>query len=224
MSREEFRTDLRSIRGALVDMTIAAADAIGKSTAALLRGDLASAAQVEEINRRLEMSRRTVDRRTYQLLALQQPVAGDLRELVSAIRISADIHRMGSLAHHIGKVAARSHPGPAVPNELFATFERMGLVAARLAEGAGVTLDTCDAQDAARLAVDDDAMDGLRSALFRELLSDWPYGVEAAINVALVGRYYERFADHAVAIAESVVYLVTGAFPDEHSQPCSRGT
>lgn len=219
MSREDFDLELRAVRGALVDMTMAAADAIQHATDALLGRDLDAVASVGLIDRRLSEGRTGVERRVYQLLALQQPVAGDLRELVSAIKIGADIDRMGSLAHHIAKVVDRQHPQPSVPADLAPMFARMGEVAARIAQGAGVTLDTRDAQDAARLAVDDDAMDGLRRALFRELLSGWPYGVEAAINVALVGRYYERFADHAVAIAQSVVYLVTGVLPQEHAEP-----
>ena len=94
-------------------------------------------------------------------------------------------------------------------------FSKMGAVTARIAIGAGATLDARDAFDAGRLAIDDDAMDGLRRVLFRRLLSDWPHGVESAIDVALVGRYYERFADHAVAIAQMVVYLVTGRVPED---------
>jgi phosphate transport system protein len=208
--RDEFSLDLRAVRRALVDMITTAAEGIEQATMALLQSDLDAAARVEVIDRELESSRRSVERRTYQLLALQQPVAGDLRELVSAIKIGADIHRMGSLAHHIAKVAQRRYPEAAVPAGLAPTLGKMGDVAARIAQGAGVTLNSPDVLDAGRLAVDDDAMDGLRRTLFRELLSDWPYGVEAAVDVALVGRYYERFADHAVAIAESVVYLVCG--------------
>jgi len=204
----------------LVDMTLGTAEAIGRATDALLTRDVKAVSDVSLINRRLGEGRRGVERRVYQLLALQQPVAGDLRELVSAIKMGADVDRMGSLADHIAKVVERRHPAPVVPAELVPMFGRMGVVAGRIAEGAGVTLDTKDAQDAARLAVDDDAMDGLRRALFRELLAaDWPYGVETAIDVALLGRYYERFADHAVSIAQSVVYIVTGTFPDEHGEP-----
>ena len=109
---------------------------------------------------------------------------------------------------------------PAIPDELSGIFRRMGDVASRIADGARVTLTTSDAQDAARLEVDDDAMDGLRRALFRALVDDWSHGVEAAVNVALLGRYYERFADHAVAIAQSVIFIVTGTKPDDRSTSC----
>ena len=215
MPREEFDLELQVIRGALVDMTMMSADAIEMATTALLKRDLQAAATVREIDGKLERTSREVDRRTYQSLALQAPVARDLRELVSAMKIGADIRRMGSLAHHIAKVAERRYPGGSVPEDLVPIFSKMGTVAARIAVGAGATLDARDAIDAGRLAIDDDAMDGLRRVLFRRLLSDWPHGVESAIDVALVGRYYERFADHAVAIAQMVVYLVTGRIPED---------
>ena len=215
MPREEFDLELQAIRGALVDMTMMSADAIEKATKALLGRDLQAATTVRKIDERLERTSREVDRRTYQSLALQAPVARDLRELVSAMKIGADIRRMGSLAHHIAKVAERRYPGRSVPEDLVPIFSKMGTVAARIAIGAGSTLDARDAMDAGRLAIDDDAMDGLRRVLFRRLFSDWPHGVESAIDVALVGRYYERFADHAVAIAQMVVYLVTGRIPED---------
>ena len=214
--REGFRSQLGAVLGALVDMTDTAGEAIVCATSAFLDADLAAADQVAEHDRRLECARRVVEEQTYELLARQQPVAADLRTLVSAIRIGLDIDRMGSLAHHIAKVARRRHPAHAVPAELVPTFREMGTVARRLAEGAGAVLAEPDAANAARLDVDDDTMDALHRTLFRDLLGDWEYGVEAAIDVVLLGRYYERFADHAVAIADTVVYLVTGELPEEH--------
>ena len=219
MARAEFQLDLRAVRGALVDMSATASGAIANATTALLDQDMAAARCAAAADQSLEDARLGVEHRSYQLLALQQPVAGDLRELVSAIKVSADLRRMGSLAHHIAKVAQWRHPAAAVPADLQVTFTRMGSVAARIADGAGVALETRDATDAARLAIDDDAMDGLRRTLFRSLLVGWPHGVEDAINVALLGRYYERFADHAVAVAQAVVYAVTGTLTGEHPEP-----
>jgi phosphate transport system protein len=144
------------------------------------------------------------------LLARHQPVAKDLRGAIMAIQVAADIERMGSLARHVAEIARRHHPGHAVPAELMPVFGQMGTVAHRLAEGSGCVLADLDATTAARLDVDDDAMDALQRSLFRTLLGGWPYGVQAAIDAALLGRYYERFGDHAVAIADTVVYFVTG--------------
>jgi phosphate transport system protein len=219
--REGFHSQLGAVLGALVYMAETAGEAIVCATSALLDGELAAAEEVAAADRRLDAARRVVEEQTYELLARQQPVAADLRTLVSAIRIGVDIDRMGSLAHHIAKVARRRHPAPAVPAELVPTFREMGSVARRLAEGAGAVLAEPDAANAARLDLDDDTMDALHRQLFRELLGDWPHGVEAAIDVVLLGRYYERYADHAVAIADTVVYLVTGELPDEHNQRLS---
>jgi phosphate transport system protein len=217
MTRLEFASDLRLVRDSLVSMTGTASQAIRAATTALLDQDLEAARMTASLEQDLEDDRLALERRTFDLLARQQPVAGDLRLLVSAIKISAECRRMGALAHHIGTAASRSYPVPAIPDELSRIFRRMGDVASRIADGAGVTLKISDAQDAARLEVDDDAMDGLRRALFRALVDDWSHGVETAVNVALLGRYYERFADHAVAIAQSVIFIVTGAKPDDRA-------
>lgn len=217
MARLEFASDLRIVRDSLVSMTATASKAIQAATTALLDQDLEAVRLTASLEQQLEDDRLALERRTFHMLARQQPVAGDLRLLVSAIKISAGCRRMVALAHHIGTAASRSYPFPAVPDELSRIFRRMGDVASRIADGAGVTLKISDAQDAARLEVDDDAMDGLRRALFRALVDDWSHGVETAVNVALLGRYYERFADHAVAIAQSVIFIVTGAKPDDRA-------
>jgi phosphate transport system protein len=217
LAREGFHSQLGAVLGALVDMTGTAGEAIERATVALLDADLDAADEVATLNTRLDDARRVVEEQTYELLARQQPVAADLRALVSAIRIGIDIDRMGSLANHIAKVARRRHPAHAVPAELVPRFREMGIVARRVAESAGAVLAEPDAANAARLDVDDDTMDTLHRRLFRVVLGDWEHGVEAAIDVVLLGRYYERFADHAVAIAETVVYLVTGELPDERA-------
>jgi phosphate transport system protein len=218
MVREEFHGQLVAIRGALADMCEVAATAMERATTALLGADIAVAEGVAGLATRLDTARRAVEDRTYETLALQSPVAGDLRALVMAIKVGADIDRMGSLANHVAKVAIRRHPGVAVPDAMFPIFRKMGGVAKRMATGAAAVLESADASDAGLLAVEDDAMDGLRRSLFLTLLDDWPYGVASAIDVALLGRYYERFADHAVAIADGVVYLVTGEVPKDREE------
>jgi phosphate transport system protein len=217
MARLEFDSDLRLVRDSLVTMTQTASQAIRAATTALLDQDLEAVRMTASLEQELEDDQLMIERRIFQLLARQQPVAGDLRMLVAAIKISAECRRMGALAHHIGTAASRSYPSPAIPDELSGIFGRMGKVASRIADGARVTLHTSDAQDAARLEVDDDAMDGLRRALFRALVDNWSHGVETAVNVALLGRYYERFADHAVAIAQSVIFIVTGTKPHDRA-------
>jgi phosphate transport system protein len=213
IGRLEFASDLRMVHASLVTMTETASKAIRAATTALLNMDPEAVRMTASLEQELEVDRLSIERRTLHLLARQQPVAGDLRMLISAIKISADCRRMGALAHHIGTAASRSYPAPAIPDELSEIFRRMGNVASRIADGARITLTTSDALDAARLEVDDDVMDGLLRALFRALVDNWSHGVEAAVNGALIGRYYERFADHAVAIAQSVIFIATGMRP-----------
>ena len=219
--REGFHGQLAAIRGALADMTDTAATAMERATVALLGSDLAVAEEVAALTAQLDAARRVVEDQTYEVLALQQPVASDLRTMVLAIKVGGDIHRMGTLAQHVAKVGVRRYPAYAVPDPLFPLIRQMGGVANRMAQSAGAVLHSTDAADAERLSIDDDAMDGLRRTLFRTLLDNWPYGVESAIDVALLGRYYERFADHAVAIADGVVYLVTGELPRERDEKLS---
>lgn len=205
----EFSEGLTALRADLVAMTAAAAEAIQVATAVLLQSDGAGTDGTGSIERacaRIAELEGPVERRTRQLLARQQPVAGDLRLLISAFRISADAHRMGRLASHIGAIAARRHLR-VVPESVGSVIACMGQVAFRIADGAAVTLASGDAQDAARLEVDDDGMDDLLRRLFSLLLGEWPHGVAPAVDLALIGRFYERFADHAVSIAASVVFI-----------------
>lgn len=210
-SRLEFSGELIALRSDLVAMTAAAALAIRAATAVLLHtGDgVDGDDQISRLRHQIETLRGSVERRTHQMLARQQPVAGDLRLLVSALRISGDTHRMSRLAGHIGQIAARRRPAPVVPEPVVAVVAGMGELAYRIADGAALTLAGGDAQDAARLEVDDDSMDDMLRQLLSTLLDEWPHGVESAVDLALVGRYYERFADHAVEIAASVVFIVS---------------
>ena len=159
---------------------------------------------------------RQVEERVADLLARQAPVASDLRAVITALHVAADLERMGDLADHVAKTALRRHPSPAVPAELRGVFTEMADVADRIAHKIGSVLSKPDAALAAELERDDDAMDDLHRDLFAVLLSDdWPYGVETGIDGALLGRFYERYADHAVNAGQRVVYLVTGEFTDD---------
>ena len=147
---------------------------------------------------------------------------GDTRNVVDAYRywtrdaIIADIDRMGALALHVAKIARRRHPQHALPEEVNGYFAEMGRVAVELAHSAREVLDTLDPEKAAQIRDEDDAMDDLHRHLFSVLMDkDWKHGVTAAVDVTLLSRFYERFADHAVHVAENVVYLVTGQRPEE---------
>jgi phosphate transport system protein len=212
MTRIEFNDGLSLLRKSLFTMTGTVTEAIQAATTALLDQNLEAARATAALKQQLEDDRMLIEQCTLQLLTHQRTVAGDLRLLVSAIKISAECRRMGVLAHHIGMAARRCHPAAAVPEEFSGIFRRMGDVVSWIADGARVTLLTSDALDAAGLE-DDDTMDGLCRALFRALLDNSSHGTETAVNVASLGRQYERFADHAVALAQSVIFMLTPTKP-----------
>ena len=210
--REIFEAELKQLGDDLVAMSRRVEHAIGAAGEALLRQDLALAESVIADDLAIDALERDLDERCVLLLAQQQPVATDLRVVVSALRMSATLERMGDLADHVAKTALRRHPSPAGPAELRPVFTDMAGIADRMAEKIGAVLAKPDADVAAELDGDDDAMDDLHRSLFGVLLGDdWPYGVETAIDATLLGRFYERFADHAVNAGEHVVYLITGS-------------
>ncbi|MCX4389283.1 phosphate signaling complex protein PhoU [Micromonospora peucetia] len=209
--RDEFRADLQIVSQLLVDMAEGVRAAMRQATHALLTADRRAAETVIERDAEIDNLYRHVEERVCDLLARQAPVASDLRAMITALHVAADLERMGDLAEHVAKTALRRHPSPAVPAELRPTFTEMAATADRMAIKIGSVLAKPDADLAAELDGDDDAMDDLHRNLFGLLLGeDWPYGVETAIDATLLGRFYERFADHAVNAGEHVVYLITG--------------
>ena len=209
--REEFQADLDEISRLLVTMAEAVRAAMRKATAALLTADLKAAEAVMERDVEVDAIYAQVEAKVADTIARQAPVAGDLRMVITALHISADLERMGDLAEHVAKTAKRRHPSPAVPAELRPVFQDMAEVADQMAERIASLIGTPDAELAAKLEGADDEMDALERQLFKVLLDDdWPYGAETAIDGALLGRFYERYADHAVNVGHHVVYLVTG--------------
>ncbi|MFB9238909.1 phosphate signaling complex protein PhoU [Plantactinospora siamensis] len=214
--REEFRADLHIVAQLLVDMAESVRAAMGQATRALLTADRTAAEEVISADAEIDATYRQVEERVCDVLARQAPVASDLRAMITALHVAADLERMGDLADHVAKTALRRHPSPAVPAELRAVFTDMSGVADRMAGKIGSVLAKPDAEVAAELDRDDDAMDDLHRSLFAVLLrDDWPYGVETAIDATLLGRFYERFADHAVNAGEHVIYLITGQPTDQ---------
>ncbi len=209
--RETYFEELEDIRGCLVEMANTVGSQMSTATTALLDADVALADLVIAGDEQIDATRESIDQRCFTLLARQQPVATDLRTIVTATRIASDLERMGDLAEHVAKVARMRHPDHAVPQEVRRLFLEAGHIAESLVSQTATVIAKLDVEAAAQLEAEDDLMDQVHRQLFRELLSDeWPYGMEAAIDVTLLGRYYERFADHAVSVARRVVYLVTG--------------
>jgi phosphate transport system protein len=212
--RQSYHEELEDINDCLVQMANAVGSAMSTATTSLLDADVALADLVIAGDEQIDAARESIEQRCFTLLARQQPVAGDLRIITTAMRIVSDLERMGDLAVHIAKLARMRFPDHAVPQEVRPQFVQAGNVAQLLVTKAATVIDSRDVDAAREIETDDDAMDGIHRGLFRQLLSDdWPHGVEAAIDITLLGRYYERFADHAVSVARRVVYLVTGEQP-----------
>jgi phosphate transport system protein len=212
--RDAYHEELDSLTAKLVEMTRLVRSAISSATTALLDSDLQLAESVISRDAEVNATFEEIETSIFELMARQQPVAVDLRMVITALRMGTDLERMGDLAVHVAKVARLRHPETAIPPEVRPTILQMGQIAETLVTKAGSCIASQDVESAMELESDDDAMDKLHRRLFRNILSkDWPHGVEPAIDITLIGRYYERYADHAVRVAGDVVYLVTGARP-----------
>jgi phosphate transport system protein len=211
--RNAFHDELDGIGITLLQMAGLAKVAMNDATSALLTVDLGMAEKVIAADNVIDDIQHELDARTINLIARQQPVATDLRTLVTSLRMSADLERMGDLAHHVAKQARMRYPNSAVPAELVPTITAMGLVADKLIDKLSSVMEHRDTVRALEIETDDDEMDKLHRDLIGVLLSkDWSHGVETAIDMTLLGRYYERFADHAVSISRRVYFLVTGEY------------
>jgi phosphate transport system protein len=207
--RDVYHDQLDAVVSDLVEMTNTVSNAMARATTALLDCDLPLAEAVIAGDTAIDEVYHDIEERALLMLARQQPVASDLRTIVTSLRMVADIERAGDLALHVAKVARRRYPLSAVPKELRSTILDMGQVAQRLMTKTGDVIAGRDVQLAHEIERDDDQMDDLHRALFT-LILDQQLGLETAIDITLVGRYYERFGDHAVSVARRVVYLVTG--------------
>jgi phosphate transport system protein len=209
--RTAFHEQLDSLTEMLSNMCGLAGLAMDRATQALLQADLAMAEQVITDHDELAHMQTRAEEAAFVLLALQAPVAGDLRLVFGSFQNVADAERMGALALHVAKIARRRHPHHAMPNEVTGYFAEMGRIAVDLGNSAKDVVLSRDPTQAAQISRDDDAMDQLHRQLFSVVMDkEWKHGVAAAVDVTLLGRFYERFADHAVEIGRHVVFEATG--------------
>jgi phosphate transport system protein len=212
--RDVYQEQLDELADGLAGMCDEVAEAMEKATRALLQCDLQLAEEVISEDVRVDDLRAAAEEKAFALLALQAPVATDLRIVVSAIHGAGDIERMGDLALHVAQAARRRHPQPVLPDEVAPYFAEMGRVGVALAKKAGLVIRSRDLPMAAELERDDDAMDDLHRHMFTVLMDrNWSHGVGPAVDITLLARFYERYADHAVAVARRIVYVVTGQMP-----------
>jgi len=214
--RTAFQDELDGVTQSLVDLSSLVGNAIERATHALLTANLSEAEEVIAEDDKVDHMQHDLDARIIDIIARQQPVASDLRALVTALRMSSDLERMGDMAHHIAKITRLRHPQGAVPPELLLTVEEMSKVAKLITEKTAEVISSRDIEKALEVESDDDEMDALHRKLFINLLDDnWAHGTETAIDITLIGRYYERYADHAVSVARRVYFLVTGKYSEK---------
>jgi phosphate transport system protein len=211
--RSAYQDELDGVSQSLVDLTNMVTASVVKASKAVQSADLELAEEVIATDLKIDEYQHELDARIIDIIARQQPVASDLRALVTAMRMSADLERMGDLAHHIGKVARLRHPDRAIPEALLLPFTEMGHVAEKLSIMVATVIASRDTTMALQVEKDDDEMDDLHKKVISTIINEGSgLSIESAIDLTLLGRYYERYADHAVSVARRVYFLVTGTF------------
>ncbi len=209
--REVFQQELREVQDRLVEISDLVADSIDKATQAFNESNVALAETVIADDDKIDALAAELDELAIQILARQQPVARDLRIVVSALRISASLERMGDMAEHIAQLARYRFPEKVVPKSLRPTFIEMGRLDVEIARKLSELLRTEDVAVAEHIRNEDDKIDALHLSVFDKVLGEtWKGAAADTVDATLASRYHERFADHAVSIAKKVQYLATG--------------
>ncbi|MDD2818753.1 MAG: phosphate signaling complex protein PhoU [Candidatus Nanopelagicales bacterium] len=206
-----YAEDLEAVNAGLVEVADLVGSAMFMATQSLLDADNDLAQAVIAQDERIDILTSQIEERCFDLISLQQPTDRDLRILIGSLRIAASLERMGDLASHVAKQARMRFPNAVVPEDLRETFEQMGALAQAIVTKTAQVIATKDLTLATDIAAHDEVVDRLHRELFRAVLnSSWEHGVETAIDITLLSRYYERYADHAVSVTRRLITIVTG--------------
>ena len=209
--REVFQQELREVQDRLVEIAGLVASSIESATRAFNESDVALAETVIAEDDKIDTAAAELDELAINILARQQPVARDLRIVVSALRISASLERMGDMAEHIAQLARYRFPDKVVPKSLRPTFAEMGALDVEIARMLVELLKSEDMKVSEAIRNEDDKVDALHLSVFDKVLGEtWKGAAVDTVDATLASRYHERFADHAVSIAKKVQYLATG--------------
>ncbi len=209
--REVFQQELREVQDRLVEISTLVAESIESATQAFNESNVALAETVIADDDKIDALAAELDELAIQILARQNPVARDLRVVVSALRISASLERMGDMAEHIAQLARYRFPEKVVPKGLRGTFRDMGALDVEIAKMLTELLRTEDNEIAEQIRNQDDKIDALHLSVFDKVLGEtWKGAAVDTVDATLASRYHERFADHAVSISKKVQYLATG--------------
>ncbi len=215
MAREVFQQELKEVQERLVEIATDVTRIMQSASHSFTKSDVALADQAISHAESIGEKALALDELVIRILARQSPVARDLRILVSALRISASLERMGALAGHIAQIARFRYPGSAIPESLRATFVEMGVLDLALANKIVKLLADPDVDVARSIQAEDERVDELHRHVFDTVLSDdWKENAVFTVDVTLASRYHERFADHVVDISSKLSYLTTGEWND----------
>lgn len=216
MAREVFQQELKEVQERLVEIANDVSRIMQNASHAFTKSDVALADQAIASSESIQNKALALDELVIKILARQSPVARDLRILVSALRISASLERMGALAGHIAQIARFRYPGSAIPESLRATFVEMGVLDLALANKIVKLLADPDVDVARSIQAEDERVDELHRHVFDTVLGDdWKENAVFTVDVTLASRYHERFADHVVDISSKLSYLTTGEWNDQ---------
>lgn len=211
--REVFQQELAEVQERLVEISRLVAVSIEKATRAFNESDVSLAEEVIADDNKIDALTVELDELAITILARQQPVARDLRIVVSALRISASLERMGDMSTHISQLARYRFPDKVIPKSLRPTFRQMGALDVKIANMLTELLTNEDMVLAETIRNEDDKIDALHLSVFDAVLGEtWKGQAADTVDATLASRYHERFADHAVSIAKKVQYLGTGAW------------
>jgi phosphate transport system protein len=214
--RENFHGQLEQLGTDLAVMCGLASEAMTRAARALLTADLAMAEQVITDDEQIKLLAVRCDEHACSLLALQSPVARDLRTVVAAIKAAERLERMGVLARHVAETARMRHPNAAVPPELAEQLAEMARCGVQACNHLERSIAAPSGEDWSALVRADDCVDQLQEQVLEAVgTADPPYPVQVGVDVALLARFLERFSDQAVSIARSLDYVVTGELPDD---------
>lgn len=215
--RRAYKDRLNDFNHSLLLMADFVRTSMTDASSALLNADIATAERVISNVDTINELREKGESSAFQLLALESPVARDLRYVISGLHIVDNFVRMAALSMHVAKVARRRHPAHAVPEPISGYFAEMSRLGILNVESLREILDTVNVEQALQLGKDDDAVDDIHHHLFQLTTErEWPFSTREAVDVTLLSRYYERYSDHAVSIADRVIYMGTGQQPKEY--------
>ena len=212
--RDVFHGELALLHDQLASLSARATEEMRQASEALAAADLALAEQVIRADSTMKAEREICEEHAQSLLALQAPVATDLRAILATLYCVVKIDRMGDLAVHIAEIVRFSHPERPVPPELRDTFTTLGELTVGMAEYLYALIVGAAGDGFAKMDAADDEVDAICARILRTVTrADWAYGVQSATNLALLVRFYERFADQAVSVARRLEFATTGTLP-----------